>query len=798
MFDKKSLTETEIRTQYITPALRQAGWEMKYIGEERAITKDQIRIQGKKAVRKPNTAKRADYILFRSNGVPLAVIEAKDNKHTVRDGVQQALGYAEMLDVPFAFSSNGDGFLFHDKTVVDGDIETELPLGGFPSPDELWEKYCRFKGLKTETEINAAGQPYYDYGDGTIPRYYQQIAINRTVEAIAKGKKRILLVMATGTGKTYTAFQIVHRLWATGLKKRILYLADRNVLIDQPMRDDFKFFQTGGKMMRIQRQKIDKSKEVYFALYQGLTDGDPDADCYKEFSQDFFDFVIVDECHRGSAEENSAWRRVLEYFHKATHLGMTATPKETCSVSNSEYFGESIYTYSLKQGIEDGFLAPYKVIRFGMNVDLEGWRPEDGKLDVHGQPVEDRIYNRKDFDRNLVIDERTKMVARRVTEFLKMNDRFAKTIVFCVDIDHAARMRQELVNANADLVQEHKNYVVKITGDDPEGIQQIDNFKSVEERVPTIVTTSKLLTTGVNTRTTKVIVLDSNIRSMTEFKQIIGRGTRVVEDCDKLFFTILDFRNVTDHFADPGFDGTPGRIKDVNGNDPIPPDDDDEDSEGEEDTPDDEGGEIIVDPPPPDPPPVPPNPPPKPKVYVNGVDVTLLNRQEMIFDPKTGKPIRIDLRDYTRSVVKEKYDSLEDFLTRWNASERKTAIIEELDSLGIPLETLQESVKYELDPFDLICYIAYGQPPLTRRERADQVKKRDCFTRYGETARKVIALLLDKYAEFGIDNIENMEVLTVNPFVEIGSLTEIVASFGGREEYLNAVQEIEQELYQKP
>lgn len=518
----------EIRTRFITPALLAAGWELKHICEERYITKDRIQIQGKKAARKPNTAKRADYILYRCHGVPLAVIEAKDNNHTVRDGIQQALGYAEMLDVPFVFSSNGDGFLFHDRSVTEGDVEIELPLDAFSSPETLWKKYCQYKGLASETEIKAAEQPYYDYGDGMEPRYYQQIAINRTVEAVAKGEKRMLLVMATGTGKTYTAFQIVHRLWSMGLKKRILYIADRDILINQPMGSEFRFFNTGDKMMRIRRQKFDKSiatsKEIFFALYQGVTDSDPEADFYKEFSPEFFDFVIVDECHRGSAEENSAWRRVLEYFHKATHLGMTATPKETKTVSNIEYFGESIYTYSLKQGIDDGFLSPYKVIRFGLNVDLDGWRPEEGKLDVQGQPVEDRIYNRKDFDRNLIIAERTKAVARRVTEFLKMTDRYAKTIVFCVDIDHAARMRQELINLNADLVHEHgtqKPYIVKITSGDQEGILQLDNFKSqlLEDRTPTIATTSKLLTTGVDTKTTKVIVLDSNIRSMTEFKR---------------------------------------------------------------------------------------------------------------------------------------------------------------------------------------------------------------------------------------------------------------------------------------
>lgn len=812
MIDKKSLTEAEIRTRYITPALFQAGWDAGRIGEERYITADQIRIAGKKAARRPNTAKRADYVLERSHGVPLAVIEAKDNKHSVRDGIQQALKYAEMLDVPFAFSSNGDGFVFHDKTATEGAIETEFGLDSFPSPEELWQKYCQHRDLTTELEIQTAGQQYYDYGDGMTPRYYQQIAINRTVEAIAKGEKRILLVMATGTGKTYTAFQIVHRLWTTGLKTRILYLADRNVLIDQPMNDDFKFFKAGSKMMRIRRDDIDKSKEIYFALYQGVTSGDPEADCYKEFSPNFFDFVIIDECHRGSAEENSAWRRVLEYFTGATHLGLTATPKETCTVSNAEYFGEPIYTYSLKQGIEDGFLAPYKVIRFGLNVDLEGWRPEDGKRDIHGEPVEDRVYNLKDFDRNLVIDERTKEVASRVTEFLKGTDRRAKTIVFCVDIDHAARMRQALINANADLVREgddeKKPYIAQITSGEKEGIQLLDHFKSVGDNYPTIVTTSKLLTTGVNTKTTKVIVLDSNIRSMTEFKQIIGRGTRVVEESEKLFFTILDFRNVTDLFADSAFDGNPGRPPVIVPPDqPIPPDDPTDDETDDEPTecpepdgePDDDPERPVIDGDPATPDTVSPLPTaPREKIYVNGVDVTLLNRRIQILNPQ-GKLITVDLRDYTRSVVRQRYDSLDEFLTRWKAAEQKTAIIEELRSLGVPFEELEESVKRTgLDPFDLICYIAYGRPPLTRKERADQVKKRDCFTKYGDTARNVIALLLDKYAEFGIDNIENMEVLTINPFVEIGSLKEIVALFGGRDEYLEAVHEIERQLYQNP
>lgn len=795
--DKKTLSERDICTKFITPAVEKSGWNTHtQLLEEVSFTDGKIYVRGKLTAR--GTQKRADYILYYKPNIPIAIIEAKDNKHSVRAGIQQALDYARILDIPCVFSSNGDGFLFHDRTATDGNIETELDIDSFPTPEQLWERYKKYKGITTPESEKIAAQDYYFDGTSRKPRYYQQIAVNRTVEAIANGQNRIILVMATGTGKTYTAFQIIHRLWKSGAKKRILFLADRNALIDQTRRGDFKHFKD--KMTVVKHRQIDKSYEIYLALYQGLSGTDDEANVYKQFSPDFFDLIVIDECHRGSAKEDSSWREILSYFNKATHIGLTATPKETKETSNAEYFGEPVYTYSLKQGIDDGFLAPYRVVRVGLNVDAEGWRPNQGKTDKDGNPVEDRIYNRKDFDRNLVIEERTELVAKKLTEFLKGYDRFAKTIVFCVDIDHAERMRSALAKQNADLVAENYKYIMQITGDNDEGKRELDNFINPEEKYPVIATTSELMTTGVDAQTCKVIVLDANINSMTKFKQIIGRGTRINEEFGKMYFTILDFRNATDLFADKDFDGDPIRVK------PVSQDEDlsmvviDE----EEDTVtvlDQESGEEIKFEKAkiryPDGSPLNGNwvaREPREKVYVNGVDVSVLVSREMYFD-QHGKPITTSLKDHTKEIIKENFASLDDFLNKWNSTERKEAIITELQDQGIMVEALYDAVGKQVDLFDLICHVAYDQPPLTRKERANNVKKRNYFTKYGEQAKQVLEALLDKYADEGITNIESIEVLRVNPFDAFGSPVEIISNFGSKEKYLQAVKELEFELY---
>ena len=795
--DKKTLSERDICTKFITPAVEKSGWNTHtQLLEEVSFTDGKIYVRGKLTAR--GTQKRADYILYYKPNIPIAIIEAKDNKHSVRAGIQQALDYAQILDIPCVFSSNGDGFLFHDRTATDGNIETELDIDSFPTPEQLWERYKKYKGITTPESEKIAAQDYYFDGTSRKPRYYQQIAVNRTVEAIANGQNRIILVMATGTGKTYTAFQIIHRLWKSGAKKRILFLADRNALIDQTRRGDFKHFKD--KMTVVKHRQIDKSYEIYLALYQGLSGTDDEANVYKQFSPDFFDLIVIDECHRGSAKEDSSWREILSYFNKATHIGLTATPKETKETSNAEYFGEPVYTYSLKQGIDDGFLAPYRVVRVGLNVDAEGWRPNQGKTDKDGNPVEDRIYNRKDFDRNLVIEERTELVAKKLTEFLKGYDRFAKTIVFCVDIDHAERMRSALAKQNADLVAENYKYIMQITGDNDEGKRELDNFINPEEKYPVIATTSELMTTGVDAQTCKVIVLDANINSMTKFKQIIGRGTRINEEFGKMYFTILDFRNATDLFADKDFDGDPIRVK------PVSQDEDlslvviDE----EEDTItvlDQESGEEIKFEKAkiryPDGSPLNGNwvaREPREKVYVNGVDVSVLVSREMYFD-QHGKPITTSLKDHTKEIIKENFASLDDFLNKWNSTERKEAIITELQDQGIMVEALYDAVGKQVDLFDLICHVAYDQPPLTRKERANNVKKRNYFTKYGDQAKQVLEALLDKYADEGITNIESIEVLRVNPFDAFGSPVEIISNFGSKEKYLQAVKELEFELY---
>nr|WP_233189452.1 DEAD/DEAH box helicase family protein [Geothermobacter hydrogeniphilus] len=775
------MSERDICTKYITPAIQAAGWDSHaQIREEVSFTAGRIIVRGKLHSR--GKVKRADYVLYHKPNQPIAVIEAKDNTHAVGHGMQQALDYAEALDVPFAFSSNGDGFIVHDRTGLMNPVERQLTLDEFPSPSDLWQRYKKWKGIDTSSEAVVA-QPYYTDGSGKEPRYYQRVAINRTVEAIARGQQRILLVMATGTGKTYTAFQIIWRLWKSRAKKRILFLADRNILVDQTKTNDFKPF--GQAMTKIEKRQADKSYEIYLSLYQAVTGREEEKNIYKQFSPDFFDLVVIDECHRGSAAEDSAWREILDYFSSATHIGLTATPKETRDVSNITYFGEPIYTYSLRQGIDDGFLAPYKVVRIDLDKDLQGWRPEKGQVDKHGNLIEDRIYNLKDMDRNLVMELRTRLVAKKVSDFLKASNRFDKTIVFCEDIDHAERMRQELVNQNADLATENSKYVMKITGDDPLGKMELDNFIDPESRYPVIATTSRLMNTGVDAQTCKLIVLDQTINSMTTFKQVIGRGTRINEDYDKYYFTIIDFKKATELFADPDFDGDPVMIYEPGPEDsPLPPDApetlDDEPPEQTE-LPLPPGGED--------------DPEPRVKYVVDDVPFFVVAERVQYYGPD-GKLITESLKDYTKKTVRKEFANLNDFLRRWTAADKKQAVIDELADQGVLWEALSDDVGKDFGPFDLICHVAFDQPPLTRRERAENVRKRNYFTKYGEQARAVLEALLDKYADEGVQSVEDLKVLRINPFDQIGTPTEIVNTFfGGKQNYERALRELEELLY---
>jgi type I restriction enzyme R subunit len=780
--DKKQLTETDIRSKFITPAIAQtAGWDLHtQIFEERYLTKGRVIVRGKAIQR--GEAKKADYVLYYKPNLPIAVVEAKDNTHTVGAGMQQALEYAEMLDVPFAYSSNGDGFLEHDRTGAGGSVERQLALDQFPSPEELWSRWCAAKEIRQD-QRSVIEQDYFSDGTGRMPRYYQNVAINRTVEAIAKGQNRLLLVMATGTGKTYTAFQIIWRLWKAGAKKRILFLVDRNILADQTKTNDFKPF--GQAMTKVTNRTVDKSFEIYLALYQAVTGQTEDTNIYKQFSPDFFDLVIVDECHRGSAADDAAWREVLEYFGSATQIGLTATPKETKAVSNIEYFNEPIFTYSLRQGIDDGFLAPYKVVRIGFDLDL-GWRPEAGKTDKHGQPIEDREYNVSDFDRSLVLESRNALVAAKVTQFLKATSRFHKTIVFCEDIDHAERMRQALVNANVDLAAANSRYVMRITGDSEEGKAQLDNFIDPEKTYPVIATTSRLMSTGVDAQTCHLIVLDRHIKSMTEFKQIIGRGTRINEDYNKLFFTIMDFRGATALFADPDFDGDPVQIYEPGPDDPpVPPDDVSTGSDEEQPPTDAPPGPDSVDP-----------PGGRKRFFVNDVVVTVASERVQYLDAN-GKLITESLKDYSRKALRGAYSSLADFLTAWDHAERKQAVLQELAAKGVFIDELAAQIGREYDAFDLLCHVAFDQPPLTRRERADRVKKRNVFGKYGDKARAVLEALLDKYAETGIESLDSLEILKVEPIRHLGTPVEIVRSFGDRDKYQAAIRELQAALYPK-
>jgi type I restriction enzyme R subunit len=812
--NKKNLSESDICDKFIRPAMVAAGWNgMDQLYREFPLRAGRVVVRGQKAQRDKSTVLRADYALFYKANIPLAVLEAKDNTHAVGAGMGQAIQYAELLGVPFAFASNGDGFVFRDATLADGVLERNLTLDEFPSPLELWDRYCAWKGWTEDVRRVAA----FDYSPSKTPRYYQLNAINRTVEAIANGQNRVLLVMATGTGKTYTAFQIIWRLWKSKAKKRILFLADRNILIDQTMVNDFRPFK--GAMAKLSSnakgvervdaqgtvtvdeldlavnkstKQVDKSYEIYLSLYQAVTGTDEERNIYKQFSPDFFDLIIVDECHRGSAAEDSAWRDILTYFSSATQVGLTATPKETADVSNTDYFGEPIYTYSLKQGIEDGFLAPYKVIRVDLDKDTFGWRPTAGMTDKHGNVIEDRVYTGADMNRQLVLEKRDEAVAAKITQYLKATDRYAKTIVFCEDIDHAARMRQALANANADICKDHPRYVVQITGDNAEGKAQLDNFIDPEKQYPVIATTSKLMSTGVDAQTCKLIVLDQNIKSMTLFKQIIGRGTRINEHHGKTWFTILDFKRATELFADKDFDGEPVQIYEPQGDQSVEPADNtpgDLPGTGDGQLPE---GSVL-------PPGSGPtgNPPGEPvKKYVIGNNVTVVVARERVqYLDAHGKLVTESLRDYTRINLRKQYDSLDAFLQTWQQADRKAALIEELECQGVLLSALAEEVDKDLDPFDLLLHVAYDQPYLTRKERARRVKQRNVFTQYGPVARKVLDALLDKYADEGITAIESSEVLKIQPFTSIGSPVELVKSFGGRPQFLGAVQALERELY---
>lgn len=769
ILSKKEMSEEDIKLQYITPAIT-SKWDRGKITMETQVTDGKINLKGNFVFReKP---KRADYILYMNANNPIAIIEAKDNKHSVSHGLQQAMAYAQMLDLPFAYSSNGDGFVEHDFLTG---RERQFGLDEFPTEAELVARFKHESGMTPAQEM-VIEQPYYSSQNTYPPRYYQRIAINRTVDAIARGRNRLLLVMATGTGKTYTAFQIVYRMLQSGLKRKILYLADRNILVDQSIQQDFAPLEK--VIHKINVAKDDKSTitshEVYFSLYQQLV-GDDDKEHFSElFTPDFFDLIIVDECHRGSAKEESRWRRILEYFNSATQIGMTATPKETKYISNLSYFGEPIYMYSLKEGIEDGFLAPFKVINIMTDIG-DGWRPRKGQRDIYGNEIEDRIYTNSDYDYNIIIEDRIHQVASEITRYLKSTDRMAKTIVFCATEDAAERMRQALVNLNSDMVKENPDYVVRITGSDDYGKKKLDYFISVSAPYPVIATTSKLLSTGADCKMTKLIVLDEMIGSMTEFKQIIGRGTRLREKEGKTHFVVMDFRNVSRLFADPDWDGpimidpgfTPG------GHTPSP------------------NGDGPVEPP------IPPNPPAvKPVVGRDGCKVEIIHKTVSVYDAN-GKLLRKEsIVDYTKENIRGEYASLDIFIRQWSKEEKKEKIREMLLERGIDLELMKvDQNMVDVDDFDFICHVAFDKKPLTRKERANNVKKRDFLSKYSGVAKEVLEVLLDKYMNTGIYEIEKTEILKLDPFLKLGKPAKIAGYFGGKAGYMQAVKELEKAIY---
>ena len=760
--NKKELSEEDIKNRYITPALNAVGWAAEDMRMEKYFTDGRVIFQGGKHARKQG--KKADYLLYSSPNYPIAIVEAKDNNHPVGGGLQQAMDYAQILDIPFAYSSNGDGFIEHDFLTG---MEAEIPLDKFPPREQLLARVRASKKLTPEQET-VINQPYYWDAETHAPRYYQRIAINRTIEAVAKGQQRILLVMATGTGKTYTAFQIIERLHKSGCKKKILYLADRNILIDQTMGQDFKPFKK--IMTKVKGKELDSSYEIYMALYQQLVSYDEGVpDPFRDFKPEFFDLIMVDECHRGSAKEDSEWRKILEYFSGATQIGMTATPKVKNGANNLEYFGEPIFTYSLKQGIEDGFLAPYRVTNSFLNVDLNGWTPDGPQeIDLFGNVIPEQLYQRPDFGKELVIKTRREVVARRITQMLYKIGRMTKTIVFCPDVEEAEAMRQLLVNLNADMVKEDSRYVMRITGDDAVGKKQLGNFIEPDEAYPVVVTTSEMLSTGVDCKTCGLIVIDKEIGSMTEFKQIVGRGTRLKTDKGKWHFEILDFRNATKLFKDPEFDGEPE----------LP----DEPIHG--------GGKVHESPPPPY------NPGPK-KYYINHVEVKI-DAETVSYLGADGKTQVVEsFTDFTRKNIRGKFATLDVFIKRWTAEERKAAIVDELKEYDVLIDAIREANPdlAKVDVFDIICHVAFDQKPLTRSERANNVKKRNYLAKYEGQAREVLEALLVKYADDGILQMEQNEVLKLDPFSQIGTIPKIMKLFGGREGYEAAVIDLKKQLY---
>lgn len=767
MENKKSLSEEDIKNRYITPAIEKSGWEKSFYRMEYYFTAGRVLIQGKQHARKEG--KKADYILFSSTNNPIAIVEAKDNNKPVGGGLQQAMEYARILDVPFAYSSNGDAFVEHDFLTG---METQISIEDFPTKKALEDR------IKANTQLTASQQhivdePYYFDQYTNEPRYYQRIAINRTIEAVAKGQNRILLVMATGTGKTFTAFQIIHRLVKSGAKKKVLYLADRNILIDQTMVQDFRPFKK--IMTKIQDREMDSSYEIYMSLYQQLVEYDESKeDPFKKFSPTFFDLILVDECHRGSARDDSAWRKILEYFSSATQIGMTATPKVKDGANNLDYFNEPLYTYSLKQGIEDGFLAPYRVTNSFINIDLEGWSPRENEKDIYGQLIEQGFYSRKDFGRELALIKRREIVARRITQMLFQIGRMTKTIVFCADVDEAEAMRQLLVSLNSDLCKKDPRYVMRITGDDKEGKKQLDNFIDVDQQYPCIVTTSEMLSTGVDCKTCGLIVIDKEIGSMTEFKQIVGRGTRLRTDKGKWHFEILDFRNATQLFKDPEFDG-----------DPEPP-------QGKQDPPEGHDGPDII------------GEPkgggtktPRTKYLVDGYDIRITHEKVSYLGEDGHTLVTESLTDFTRRNIRGKFATLDTFIKEWNEADRKKAIVDELKEYDVLIDAVREA-NPELanaDIFDIICHVAFDKKPLTRRERANNVKKRDYLSKYQGVAKQVLEALLDKYADNGILELENNNILELSPFDKIGTPPKIIKYFGGMPGFMNALNGLKTELY---
>ena len=758
---KKDLTEEDIKLRFITPAIKKAGWKNEHIRMEYYFTDGRVVFQGNIHARQ--AGKKADYLLFHAANKPIAIVEAKDNNKPLGGGMQQAMEYAQILDIPFAYSSNGDGFLEHDFLTGK---ETELSLKQFPTPENLYKRLVDAKQLSGEA-LKIVEQPFYSDPYTYDPRYYQRIAVERTVEAIAKGKDRVLIVMATGTGKTITAFQIIHRLKASGLKKKILYLADRNILIDQTMVQDFKPFKK--VMTKVQGATIDSAYEVYMALYHQLVSNEEGVeDPFKQVQPTFFDLIIVDECHRGSAKDDSAWRKVLEYFNSATQIGMTATPKAETGANNLDYFGEPIFTYSLLQGIQDGFLAPYRVTNSYISIDLQGFKPDDDEKDLLGRDIAQRLYERKDIGRDIAFTKRREIVAKRITKMLKQIGRMTKTIVFCTDIEEAEAMRSLLVNLNADLCKKDARYIMRITGDDNVGKKQLDNFIDVDQPYPTVVTTSELLATGVDCKTCGLIVIDKEIGSMTEFKQIIGRGTRLRTDKGKWHLEILDFRNATAKFKDPKFDG-----------DPEPP----QGKSGKPYTMPEEPSSVVSE--------------PHVKYLVEGEKIAITTEIVSILG-EDGKTMRTEsITDFTRKQIRKRYATLNDFVKNWTEAERKKAIVDELKDYSVLVDAVREKnpALANADIFDVICHVAFDQPPVSRRERANNVKKRNYFAKYEGKAREVLEALLDKYADYGILNLEDSDILDTAPFNKIGKPQKIVKLFGGLDKFEQALKELENEIY---